>query len=320
MVLFDALGALGLRYEADANTPYAQVAQDRTVIDYIQYPDQFLESKTGDCDDCTVLYCSLLENVGIKTALVDAPGHVFMMFDTGISSEQQELLCLEKKDYVVYEDRGWVPVEVTMLGESFAKAWELGAEATSYLARSGQLKIYPIGQAWTEYQPAARPGTEDQEWNTAKELGEAISLDVNELVVKRETFLLRRYLHPLRQDKENHILRAELARVYVYLNRFDEAIESYEHLLEVGYQPAATLNNKGIAHFVAGDIDAARSCFSQALKLKPGEKGYQLNLEFSERRLKTTQLSPVFVDEGTAPTGTRGAVPFAADRFIWAEF
>ena len=60
MLLFEALNAHGIKYAKDTSTPYSQVREDRSAIDNIQYPAELLQSKMGDCDDCTVLYCALV--------------------------------------------------------------------------------------------------------------------------------------------------------------------------------------------------------------------------------------------------------------------
>lgn len=88
MLLFEALRQHGVRYLSDANTPYTQASADAAVVDYIQYPAETLQQKAGDCDDLTVLYCSLLENAGVSTALIDYPGHIFLLFDTGVARQE----------------------------------------------------------------------------------------------------------------------------------------------------------------------------------------------------------------------------------------
>ena len=65
MLLFEALSAHGIQYAADASTPCARIRGDRSAVDHVQYPRELLQSRLGDCDDCTVLYCSLLENLNI---------------------------------------------------------------------------------------------------------------------------------------------------------------------------------------------------------------------------------------------------------------
>ncbi|MDA0745306.1 MAG: hypothetical protein O2954_02235, partial [bacterium] len=82
--VFEALRIYGIKYQVDSNNPYAQVVGEDWPFDNIQYPRELLRRRTGDCDDCTVLYCSLLENLGIATAVVDVPGHIFALFDVGV--------------------------------------------------------------------------------------------------------------------------------------------------------------------------------------------------------------------------------------------
>ncbi|MDD5067470.1 MAG: conjugal transfer protein TraF, partial [bacterium] len=85
MLMFNALGTMGVTYVPDPNNPFATSSQN---IDYIQFPQETLNMKTGDCDDCTVLYCALLESIGIRTAALITSDHIFMMFDSGVLPEE----------------------------------------------------------------------------------------------------------------------------------------------------------------------------------------------------------------------------------------
>ena len=64
----------------------------------------------GDCDDCAVLYYSLLENLNIPTAFVDAPDHILMMFDSGVSVQREFGFSLDPSLYIEREGRFWIPV------------------------------------------------------------------------------------------------------------------------------------------------------------------------------------------------------------------
>ena len=100
-VLFDAMGVYRIRYQADQKTPFTSISDDRTIFDTVQYPSELLEkpegvdTKIGDCDDLTVLYASLLENLSIDTAFLEAndpgKGHIYLMFDSGYSNDLLEL-------------------------------------------------------------------------------------------------------------------------------------------------------------------------------------------------------------------------------------
>ena len=52
----------------------------------IQSPFETLEIKAGDCEDLTILACSLLENTGIKTYLVLTENHAYALV-SGINSD-----------------------------------------------------------------------------------------------------------------------------------------------------------------------------------------------------------------------------------------
>lgn len=74
--IFDALGIYGLTYVTDPKTPFTKLSAAKDTVDYVQYPRETLRFKTGDFDDLTALYCSLLENVEISTATITIPGHI----------------------------------------------------------------------------------------------------------------------------------------------------------------------------------------------------------------------------------------------------
>ena len=158
MLLFEALKQHGVRYLNDANTPYTQASADAAVVDYIQYPAQTLQHKAGDCDDLTVLYCSLLENAGVATALVDYPGHIFLLFDTGVARQEGFKLPLAATQYVVWQERLWIPVEITRLDGSFQQAWQVGLEEVGKLSGLElRERVVTTATAWQQYADWYRP-------------------------------------------------------------------------------------------------------------------------------------------------------------------
>ncbi len=113
------------------------ISDPRATGEYVQFPHQTLELKGGDCDDLSVCYSSLLESVGIQTALVDykANGgvrHVNILFNTGLSPNEANLITNNDTKYFIREslegkDEVWLPVEATSLTD-FETAWSAGAE------------------------------------------------------------------------------------------------------------------------------------------------------------------------------------------------
>lgn len=133
IIIFDALS--GISYSPDAN-----IALGSGMIDAVKFPAEMLKSLTesadddsiGDCDDSTVLYCSLLESAGIHTTLIKLPGHVLMAFDLGkISLESAEQLDLPDELYVPINGYVWIPIETTAISDGFVRAWQMGSREVS---------------------------------------------------------------------------------------------------------------------------------------------------------------------------------------------
>jgi hypothetical protein len=113
------------------------VSDPRASVEYVQFPNQTFELKGGDCDDLSVAYCSLLESVGIQTALVDYKAnqelrHVNVMFNTKLSPEQASLITKNDSKYFIRKsenekDEVWISVETTSLS-NFNEAWNIAAE------------------------------------------------------------------------------------------------------------------------------------------------------------------------------------------------
>ena len=91
IILYDALGTHGLVYNIDLETPFLDIADDKSAFDTVKYPGDMLRDKIGDCDDLTALYGSLLANLGIESMFLDVfkpgAGHIFLMFDSGIKPD-----------------------------------------------------------------------------------------------------------------------------------------------------------------------------------------------------------------------------------------
>jgi predicted transglutaminase-like cysteine proteinase len=108
--------------------------------DFVQYPSETLALQSGDCDDITVCYASLLMSVGISTAFVDVlpqdttgEAHIYLMFDTGIPADRAQIVSENTKRYLIRrteknKETAWIPVETTLLKSGFTEAWNVGAE------------------------------------------------------------------------------------------------------------------------------------------------------------------------------------------------
>jgi hypothetical protein len=146
--IFNILKKSKIRYQSDPNIPYYK-------DDYVQFATETLEKRAGDCDDIVVLYSSLLESIGIKTAFIEVRdpakeiAHLYLMFDTGIEADKGYLVTSNQKWYVIREKTPerktlWIPVETTLVEQGFDQAWQAGAMA--YL-QEGTLRA-GIAEGW----------------------------------------------------------------------------------------------------------------------------------------------------------------------------
>ena len=112
-------------------------ANPRAESDYVQFPHETMKLKGGNCDDLSVCFSSLLESVGIQTALVDYKptngiGHVNVLVNTQLSPEQAKLITQNDSKYFIRKNESgaeeiWIPIETTSL-TNFNTAWDLGVQ------------------------------------------------------------------------------------------------------------------------------------------------------------------------------------------------
>jgi ligand-binding sensor domain-containing protein len=274
MLMFEALTGHGIKYAQDSSSPYSQAKEDRLAVDHIQYPSELLQSRLGDCDDCTVLYCSLLENLNIPTAFVDAPAHILMLFDSGVTDRHEFGFSLDENRYIVREGRIWIPVEVTKLGEgSFIDAWELGAQTCEELASEGALRITDVRDEWADY-PYALPSVESEfEIPSVGTFQQAFLLDLDVFSKMREEYVDREYIRPLMQDPNDHFRRMNLARTRIEAEDYQNAIGWLMPLLNTDDRAEA---NYLMGYALAGqkDFRSAVTYFEKALEYEPDHSGY----------------------------------------------
>jgi len=159
MVIHEALRIYGMHYIVDPASAYTDLSKNESSVDYLQFPRQTLEYKSGDCDDLSILYCALLESVNVETAFITVPGHIYAAFALQSSPDETRKKYLKADDFILTDNKAWVPVEVTMTKDSFLHAWQKGAEEWIESSARQQAALFPIREAWLEYKPVGFPGT-----------------------------------------------------------------------------------------------------------------------------------------------------------------
>jgi tetratricopeptide (TPR) repeat protein len=154
----DALGSYGITYIEDPDSPISRVLGKTAVVDTVRFPRTTLLIRSGDCDDTSALLGSLLESVGIGTAVMTSPGHVFLAFDTGEPKENLWLFTHRNLQATVHQGTVWLPVETTLLGEGFVPAWESASELVR--KHRGKTEFLPVREQRDRYPPLPLPSTD----------------------------------------------------------------------------------------------------------------------------------------------------------------
>ncbi len=127
MQIYYALGELGIIYQIDPTSPFTSAQENPQIVDSISLPRDTLTRLTGDCDDLTVTYTSLLETLGIETAFITVPGHIYAAFNTGVKSKDYRKIYNDKSMTLSIDGSLWIPVEITLIGtDDFLSAWRIG--------------------------------------------------------------------------------------------------------------------------------------------------------------------------------------------------
>lgn len=96
--LFLALYNRGLDYATDPSGDN---------LDYLQFPEETLQRRAGDCDDLAVLFAALLEAVGIESRLIHVPRHLFVGYvDSEGAIVPIETTLVDSGNYEWAKERG----------------------------------------------------------------------------------------------------------------------------------------------------------------------------------------------------------------------
>jgi len=301
MTLFDAFSEQGIRYIQDPNSPYSKVKRDQ--VDYVQFARETLQLKSGDCDDLSVLLSSALENLGIQTAFLDLPGHLLLMFNTGLAKKDQGLISSQKELSVIYQGQVWIPLEATMIATSFSEAWTEGAAKYQRFKAKNQLKVVALQEAWQRYQPVTlQPASFNFQVSNSAALRLRVQREQRLLLEKsleralkpyqvlllsrpddvkvqmQQVILYARYgfydrAHRLLDQMEKKVVNGALynnrGNLFFVQEDFERAVESYRYAERLLSDDAEVKVNMAMSYYRLGDLRQARLKFEQAVLLRP---------------------------------------------------
>jgi tetratricopeptide (TPR) repeat protein len=281
MGLFEALAVAGVGYVVDPKTPYIEFSRNRLALDYLQFPSQTLYYKAGDCDDLSILYAAILESIGIETAFITVPGHIYTAFALDIPPEEAKKMFRIPSDLIYQNNNAWVPVEVTALKDDFLKAWQVGADLWRENTKENSASFIPLHQAWKLYEPVGIPSENTpieipdgaivlQRYNL--ELDKFVDREIHDRVVQFRVQISKS------NDSTKYINR--LGVLYARFGLYSEAITEFRRITERStYLPA--LVNLGNIYYIQGNMNEALSYYNRAAAQSPNNPQVLLGLSLT---------------------------------------
>lgn len=221
----------------------------------------------GDCDDLSILVCSLLESVGIKTAFITIPGHIFMAFDSGFTVEEAQEYFLTLDEFIVDGDKVWVPLEITLTDEGFNKAWHKGAWEWNTAARSGNAMLYKMEDSWKIYKPVNVPGavarfTLPDETYVARLFSHSVDeFIVGQIMPQIAMYENRIAMNPSAQNYN------DFGVLYARYGLFEQAEKQFRLARNLEYMPSV-LNTANLYYSIK-DYDRATNWYNEVLAADP---------------------------------------------------
>jgi tetratricopeptide (TPR) repeat protein len=209
-----------------------------------------------------------LESVGIETAFITIPGHIFIAFSTRVSPDEARKTFSRADDLIFRSDKSWIPVEVTE-SAGFLQAWQDGAKEWRENTSSNQAAFYPLHDAWQSYEPVGLPGAEV---TVQLPPSEKIVTAYQEEVAK----FIDQEISPRVASLENQITKAQdprkptnvLGVLYARYGQYDRAQKEFEKLLaKEDYVPA--LLNMGNILYLSGEKAKALDYYNRAYAKDP---------------------------------------------------
>lgn len=270
MLFLSAMAEHHCTYVVDPTSPYSDFSGDSTSVDSVQFPRQTLQYRAGDCDDLSVAYTALLEAVGIETAFITVPGHIFTAFRLDMSSAEAKQFFENAGDIIEPGDgTTWIPVETTFLKKGFLSAWQEGARQWRQYEGENGSALLPTRSAWSIYEPVAF-GVSDYQIevpsieSVGDTFGQELDSFISRQIMKREQYLLGL----IKADPDDYRIMNRLGVLYASYGMYEQGMMQFESVLKIrDYIPAQV--NAGNILYLYNEYHEAGNMYRQVLEADP---------------------------------------------------
>jgi tetratricopeptide (TPR) repeat protein len=266
MAVFTALDELGMTYNIDPASSYAELSETEQLIDYLQYPRQTLDYKSGDCDDLSVLTAALLESIGIETAFITIPGHIYLGFSLGVPYSEAMKIFINPEELIEYNGEAWLPLEITQIKEGFLTAWITGARQWKQASEYDEAGFFPLREAWKTYEAVAFFEDTGIRFPDEETLSDAFTAETERFVTVQLAPQVAALGARLSTDSRPYRIFNKLGILYAQFSQYSDAEGEFLKAIELadGYKPA--LLNLGNLYILRKEYERALEYFSRAEK------------------------------------------------------
>ncbi len=294
MGLFESLRLSGVAYQPDASAPYADFSTGSSVEGRIGFPSQTLSSRTGDCDDLSVLYCALLESAGVDTALIAVPGRMMMAFSADLDPDMAEDSFSDVSGLIFREEKTWIPVDVTLLKDGFLKAWDAGAMAWRDNGVKAAAGFQPVRASWDLYKAAGSvPADASAAAPAADEARAAYSRALAQFVEREIGAEEKVLLDRIAASGEDPAPRNALGVLYGRYGLYEKAAAIFDRMLEKR-DTAAALVNRGNIYFMKREWANALALYERAYALNKNDASVILDIAKAKHEMKDIEGAEEF--------------------------
>ncbi len=278
--VWEYLRQMNLTYVQDPNLSYEKISMSN-LIDYVQFPIQTLEKKTGDCDDLVSLLSNTLEVLGIETAYIDVPGHVFLAFNTGLAPNELEEKGLSNKQVIIKFNKVWFPLETTVIGKnSFVESWKSATNRyAAEKAANSPIEIVEIQNAAITYPPINFPNSKPITCSVNIELIKSeLEKDLKSFKLTRDKTYEEELHKVLKLYPKNIFTFNKLGVYYAKKGEYDNAEIYFTRTLQYDKENIVALTNLGNLGYLRKDFGYAERKYLKALKSDQQNVGILANL------------------------------------------
>ncbi len=311
--IHDALTLYGLTYSTD---PVATLNSDNKTVDYIQFPQQTLDYKSGKCSDFSALYASMFEAVGLETAFITIPGHIYMAVALSLSPDDARAAFTHRDDLIFKDKKVWLPIEITLRDGGFVKAWQLGAKEWRENLAKNQAVLYPLHDAWKVYEPVGFAATASDVQIPANDLiAKAMATDLDAFVqgeMGTQELALKAAVTKATTVAAKSKAVNSLAVLHSRFGLLDQAIGEFTQVLAKDeYVPA--LVNLGNIYFLRASYDKALEYYNRASKKAPKNPTVLLSIARANHALENYSIAKA------AYADLQAVAPDLAQQFAYLD-